>query len=102
MRYVNQGCPGRLPLTAHIQLFQPACSSDKESVWKWLPLGSSPQLYVFQGVQDGWAAFPPPPPLLSNFFSAGARSPQLWCGALYEDHQPLGERKQSRRETRYR
>lgn len=56
VHYVNQGCSGQLPPTVHIQLFQPACSSDKENVWKWLPLGSSPQLYVFQGIRDGWAA----------------------------------------------
>lgn len=33
--------------------------------------------------------------LLSNFFTAGTRSLQPWCGDVYKDHQPLGERKHS-------
>lgn len=40
MHYVNQGCPGQLPLAVHIQLFQPAYSCDKESVWKCFPLAA--------------------------------------------------------------
>lgn len=101
MSYVNQGCPGQLPLTVHIQLFQPAYSSDKESVWKRLPLGSSPQLYVFRCTQDGRVAFFFFLTLLSNFFTAGTRSLQPWCGDVYKDHQPLGERKHSSMRERH-
>lgn len=95
MRYVNQGYPGQLPLTVHIQLFQPAYSSDKERGWKWLPLGSSPQPHVFQGIQDGWIAFFP----LSfpTFFllgpdlsSLGARIASCWVKESREyEREPL-------------
>lgn len=40
-------------------------------------------------------------PTFFFFFPAGARSPQVWHGALYKDHQALGESKQSSMRQRH-
>lgn len=77
MHYVNQGCPGQLPLTMHIQLFQPACSSDKESACKWFPLAVPPARCGARHPKWTCCIFFP---LLPDFFFCWCPE----CGAFHE------------------